>query len=111
ADVALTGEATLMGDVLPVGGVRAKLLAAERAGMRMVLIPLDNLSDVPDDVAIEVSPVATLAEVADALGLAPKLGPDRERASVRADASTSKTNASETNASETNVSVWGGEHG
>ncbi|HVI00774.1 MAG TPA: S16 family serine protease [Enhygromyxa sp.] len=69
ADVAMTGEATLMGDVLAIGGVRAKLLAAERAGMRLVLVPRDNLADVPDDVRVEVLGVSTLAEVAQALGL------------------------------------------
>jgi ATP-dependent Lon protease len=69
ADVAMTGEASLMGDVLPIGGVRAKLLAAERAGMRAVIVPRDNLSDVADDVAVEVHAVSTLSEVAAALGL------------------------------------------
>jgi ATP-dependent Lon protease len=69
ADIAMTGEATLMGDVLPIGGVRPKLLAAERAGMRMVIVPHDNLADVPDDVAVEVRGVSTLTEVAELLGL------------------------------------------
>ena len=71
----MTGEATLMGDVLPVGGVRTKLLAAERAGLRLVLLPHDNLADVPDDVGVEVRAVSTLAEVADALGLRPSAEP------------------------------------
>ena len=86
ADVAMTGEATLMGDVLAIGGVRAKLLAAERAGMRLVLVPRDNLADVPDDVRVEVLGVSTLAEVAQALGL----GSPSERVVVDGDALSSE---------------------
>lgn len=63
ADVAFTGEVTLNGRVLPVGGVRAKLLAAERAGLKRVVIPAENKPDVPDDVRIEVIAVESVAEV------------------------------------------------
>ncbi|MEO8797809.1 MAG: endopeptidase La, partial [Polyangiaceae bacterium] len=52
-DVAMTGEITLRGTVMPVGGIKEKLLAAHRAGMRTILIPAKNerdLEDIPDDV-------------------------------------------------------------
>ena len=52
-DVAMTGEITLRGTVMPVGGIKEKLLAAHRAGMRTILIPSRNerdLDDIPSDV-------------------------------------------------------------
>ena len=56
-DVAMTGEITLRGRVLPVGGVKEKVLAAHRAGIRTILLPEDNrkdLEDIPEDVRKEM---------------------------------------------------------
>lgn len=67
-EVAMTGEITLRGKVLPIGGVKEKLLAAHRAGVTTVIIPKDNekdLSEVPADVLeeLQVNPVETMDEV------------------------------------------------
>jgi len=67
-DIAMTGEITLRGRILPIGGLKEKLLAAHRAGVRMVLIPHDNekdLAEIPDNVKkdLEVVPVSTIDEV------------------------------------------------
>ena len=72
ADVAMTGEITLSGRVLPVGGVRAKVLAAERAGARLVVVPEQNRADVPSDLQIEVKYVRELREAIDCVMTAPK---------------------------------------
>ncbi|WAL65187.1 endopeptidase La [Amycolatopsis cynarae] len=79
ADVAMTGEVSLTGRVLPIGGVKQKLLAAHRAGLRTVIIPQRNepdLDDVPADVLAEldVHPVTTVREVLD-LALSPASTP------------------------------------
>ena len=53
ADVAMTGEITLRGEVLPIGGLKEKLLAAHRGGIKLVLIPEENtkdLAEIPDNV-------------------------------------------------------------
>ena len=53
ADVAMTGEITLRGEVLPIGGLKEKLLAAHRGGIKHVLIPEENvkdLSEIPDNI-------------------------------------------------------------
>jgi ATP-dependent Lon protease len=68
SDVAMTGEVSLTGRVLPIGGVKQKLLAAHRAGITTVLIPSRNepdLDDVPDAVlkALTVHPVSDVREV------------------------------------------------
>lgn len=65
ADVAFSGEIDLRGQVLPVGGVRAKALAAERAGLRRLVLPRDNLADLPEGLAIDVVGVDHLDEVVD----------------------------------------------
>jgi ATP-dependent Lon protease len=67
-DLAMTGEITLRGRVLAIGGLKEKLLAALRSGVKTVLIPLENekdLADVPENVksGLEIVPVATVDEV------------------------------------------------
>ncbi len=67
-DVAMTGEVTLRGRVLPIGGLKEKLLAALRGGIKKVLIPKENekdLAEIPDNVkkAITIVPVTTVDEV------------------------------------------------
>jgi ATP-dependent Lon protease len=68
ASVAMTGEITLRGRVLPVGGLKEKLLAALRGGLETVIIPKENekdLAEIPDNVkkALKIVPVATIDEV------------------------------------------------
>jgi ATP-dependent Lon protease len=48
SDVAMTGEITLRGEVLPIGGLNEKLLAAKRAGIKIVLIPKENKKDLTE---------------------------------------------------------------
>jgi ATP-dependent Lon protease len=68
ADVAMTGEITLRGEVLPIGGLKEKLLAAHRGGIKLVMIPRENekdLAEVPDNVkkGLEIKPVKWIDEV------------------------------------------------
>ncbi|BBY08796.1 endopeptidase La [Mycobacterium noviomagense] len=84
ADVGMTGEVTLNGRVLPIGGVKQKLLAAQRAGLSTVFIPARNepdLDDVPAEVleALEVKPMTDVAEI-----VAQALEPARKKAEVAA---------------------------
>jgi ATP-dependent Lon protease len=68
ADVAMTGEITLRGEVLPIGGLKEKLLAAHRGGIKVVIIPEDNRKDlakIPDNIRdeIDIIPVRWIDEV------------------------------------------------
>jgi ATP-dependent Lon protease len=68
ADVAMTGEITLRGEVLPIGGLKEKLLAAVRGGIRLALIPEENVKDlaeIPDTIKnrIEIQPVKWIDKV------------------------------------------------
>ncbi|MBE0594258.1 MAG: endopeptidase La [Gemmatimonadales bacterium] len=101
ADVAMTGEITLRGEVLPIGGLKEKLLAAHRGNIRTVLIPEENVKDlaeIPDNVknSLEIIPVKWIDKVLeralerapeptddlvgkpDAAGVPPKPEPDSE---------------------------------
>jgi ATP-dependent Lon protease len=68
SDVAMTGEITLRGEVLPIGGLKEKLLAAHRGGIKTVLIPSENVKDlaeIPDNIKgkLEIKPVKWIDEV------------------------------------------------
>jgi ATP-dependent Lon protease len=78
-DIAMTGEITLRGRVLPIGGLKEKLLAALRGGLKTVLIPADNekdLAEIPDNVkrGLKIIPVRTVDELL-ALALAGPMTP------------------------------------
>jgi ATP-dependent Lon protease len=67
-DVAMTGEITLRGRVMPIGGLKEKVLGAHRAGIKHIVLPKDNegdLEDIPEDVqkVLSFHPVSTLDEV------------------------------------------------
>jgi ATP-dependent Lon protease len=68
ADVAMTGEITLRGEVLPIGGLKEKLLAAQRGGIKVVLIPEENTKDlveIPDNIKnkLDIHPVKWIDQV------------------------------------------------
>jgi len=82
ADVAMTGEITLRGEVLPIGGLKEKLLAAQRGGIKIVLIPQENVKDlieIPDNIKnkLEIHPVKWIDQVLEmALERKPEALPD-----------------------------------
>jgi len=83
ANVAMTGEITLRGEVLPIGGLKEKLLAAQRGGIDTVVIPSENekdLSEIPDEIksGLDIRPVQWIDEVLD-IALASAPGPDGEK--------------------------------
>ncbi|MDQ1263157.1 MAG: ATP-dependent Lon protease [Campylobacterota bacterium] len=73
SEIAMTGEVSLSGDVLPIGGLREKLIAAHKAGMSKVVIPLKNyerdLDEIPQEVkdTLEIMPVSRIEEVLNAV--------------------------------------------
>jgi ATP-dependent Lon protease len=78
-NLAMTGEITLTGQVLPIGGVKEKVLAAKRGGVRAVILPAENEVNVREDLKteqiddIELHYVQTMEQVVD-LALEPKAG-------------------------------------
>jgi len=90
ADVAMTGEITLRGEVLPIGGLKEKLLAAHRGGIKIVLIPQENtkdLVDIPDNIKnkLDIHPVRWIDQVLEmALERKPKPLPDDDTAALPA---------------------------
>ncbi|WP_136246774.1 endopeptidase La [Halomonas borealis] len=90
-DVAMTGEVNLRGEVLPIGGLKEKLLAARRGGIKTVLIPEENrrdLKEVPDNIkqALDIRPVRWIDDVLE-VALSEKLGRQDEESRVEDKAS------------------------
>ena len=94
ADVAMTGEITLRGEVTAIGGLKEKLLAAHRGGIKTVLIPEENVKDlqeIPDNVkeSLEILPVRWIEKVLDlALERSPTPLTEEEAAAKPAEAPT-----------------------
>jgi ATP-dependent Lon protease len=66
--IGMTGEITLRGRILPIGGLKEKSIAAHRSGLKTIMIPMDNtkdLEDIPQDVRnqLEIIPVGTIEEI------------------------------------------------
>jgi ATP-dependent Lon protease len=91
-DVGMTGEITLTGQVLPIGGLREKVLAAQRYGLKRIVVPRDNepdLEELPDETKqeLEFIPVDSIDDVfavafSPAQGAEPQAGPAAERAAA-----------------------------
>ena len=94
ADVAMTGEITLRGEVLPIGGLKEKLLAALRGGIRQVLIPEENareLVEISDDIKtnLDIRPVKWIDQVLEAALARQPSGADEPDVDVRVEAADS----------------------
>lgn len=102
ADVAMTGEITLRGEVTAIGGLKEKLLAAHRGGIKTVLIPEENvkdLQDIPENVKnqLEIVPVRWIDRVLEvALEAAPQALPEEEAAAAAAVAEAKPAEAAKT---------------
>src|SRR5512142_1756420 len=100
ADVAMTGEITLRGEVLPIGGLKEKLLAAQRGGIKLVLIPKDNekdLAEIPKNIKnrLDIHPVKWIEQVLEmALERKPQPLPELEVSPVTSAPVISGTSAS-----------------
>ena len=95
ANVAMTGEITLRGEVLPIGGLKEKLLAAQRGGIEIVLIPSENekdLVEIPDNIKdkLDIRPVKWIDEV---LEIALESSPQRDDDDRRAEAGAGRRGA------------------
>jgi ATP-dependent Lon protease len=104
ADVAMTGEITLRGEVLPIGGLKEKLLAAHRGGIKTVIIPEENVKDlaeIPDNVKnrLEIVPVKWIDRVLEvALERMPEAIPEEEAVAAPAEGDAVKPAAPATEA-------------